>query len=197
MNAMCKYHGPACEHPARCSDRHPRKYEGDGTMETIDPARLQVGHVLRMNDREGRYHAFASSVVLRITTHYSARRQKEEKVHEYMTFDTLGEALSSAKKDDYVYVRLARPYLYEHGGSPLMGCENYEVDAPRMLDNYKVVVQSTGEYDRRTASFSTIYQEVREAEEMQAEVNPYREPQHNHIKRDEKFPHTCMACKAK
>ena len=196
MKPMCKYHGPTCENPARCADRHPRKYEGDGEMERIDPARLQVGHVLRMNGREDRMSAFSSSVVLQIKVSYSQKRQREEKVHEYMTFDTLGEALSSAKKDDWVYVKLARPFLYEHHGSPLMSCETYEVDAPRMLDCYKVVVQSTGEYDRRTASFTTIYQDVRVAEEMQASLNPHREPSHNHIHRDEKFPHTCMACKS-
>jgi len=197
MNIMCKYHGPTCENPARCQDRHPRKYEGDGTMERIDPARLQVGHVVRMNDREGRFNAFSSSVVLQIKVSYSQRRQREEKVHEYMTFDTLGEALSSAKKDDWVYVKLARPFLYEHIGSALMSCETYEVDAPRMLDNYKVVVQSTGEYDRRTATFTTTYQEVREAEEMQASLRPQAPLPHNHIRRDDKFPHTCPACKEK
>ncbi len=197
MNIMCKYHGPKCENPAWCSDRHPRKYEGDGVLETIDPARLQVGHVVRMNQREGRMSAFSSSVVLQIKVAYSEKRQRAEKLGTYNTFETLQEALDVRKDGDWVYVKLARPFLYEHHGSPLMSCENYEVDAPRMLDCYKVVVQSTGEYDRRTASFTTIYQEVRQAEEMQASMNPHRGPQHNHIKRDEKFPHTCPACKEK
>lgn len=195
-NSMCKYHGPFCENPSYCSERHPRKYEGDGTMERIDAARLQVGHVVRMNGREDRMSAFSSSVVLQIRVVYSDKRRKSEKVGEYNTFDSLDEAMGARKDGDYIYVKLARPFLYEHHGSPLMSCETYEVDFPRMLDCYKVVVQSTGEYDRRTASFTTIYQDVRVAEERQAEMNPHRGPQHNHIHRDDKFPHTCMACKA-
>jgi hypothetical protein len=192
MKTMCRFHGPTCENPARCETWKPHKYEGDGNMESIDPARLQVGNVLRMNDKDGRMSAFSSSVVLSIRVVYSEKRKRAEKVGEYHTFDTLGQALDARKEGDWVYVKLARPYLYEHIGGPLMGCETYEVDMPRSLDRYKVVVGSTGEYDRRTASFSTIHQEVREREEMDAEQRPHALI-HNHMGR-EGFPLTCKAC---
>jgi hypothetical protein len=151
----CRFHGPTCEDPNRCDQWHPKKYEGDGNLETIDPDRLQVGHVIRSN---GRTSAFSDSVVL------SIRRYPPRSGDHATSYDTLGQAMKDAKaKGGHVAIRVARPYLYEHLGGPLMGCENYEQDA-RILDTYKVLVMSTGEYDRRTATFSIEYHEVREAE---------------------------------
>jgi hypothetical protein len=154
----CRFHGPKCEDPDRCERFRPKKYEGDGNLETIDPDRLQVGHVIRSNfQKDGRLSAFSDSVVLAI-------RVYPKQGDHARSYDTLGQAMAEAKKNGgYVAIRVARPYLYEHLGSPLMGCENYEQDV-RILDNYRVVVGSTGEYDRRTATFSIEYHEVREAE---------------------------------
>lgn len=158
----CRFHGPTCEDPDRCERFRPHKYEGDGNLETIDPDRLQVGHVLRSNhQKEGRLSAFSDSVVLRISAVFSQRGSLRDGTRSY---DTLGEALREAKaQNGYVQVRVARPYLYEHVGGPLMGCEDYSLDG-RILETHKVVVMSTGEYDRRTATFSIEYHEVREAE---------------------------------
>jgi hypothetical protein len=187
---LCKYHGRACEFPGACLNRAPRKYDADGYEERIDPERLTLGNVVRMKTLG--IPAFSDNVVLRITVHYYGKRQTEKR-REYDVYDTLGEALESATKDDYVSVKLARPYMYEHIGGPLMGCENYEIDGRRMLDTHKVVVQSTGEYDRRTATFSTTYQEVRQAEEARAAENPHT-MYHTH-NGTSGFPHTCPACR--
>lgn len=155
----CRFHGPTCEDPNRCEIRRPHKYEGDGNLEIIDPDRLQVGHVIRSNhQKDGRLSAFSDSVVLAIRVHLPRETHAR-------SYDTLGQAMKAAKEKEggYVGIRVARPYLYEHIGGPLMGCENYEQDI-RILENYRVIVGSTGEYDRRTATFSVEYHEVREAE---------------------------------
>lgn len=192
---LCKYHGRACEYPGQCLNHRPRKYEGDGESERIDPERLTPGSVVRMNQRVG-MSAFSDSVVLSIRVDYSAKRQKRDKVGPYHTFDSLHAALEAKEEGDWVMVKLARPYLYEHCGSALMGSEQYEVDAPRMLDCYKVVVLASGAYESRTATFSTIYKEVRVAEEAQAAAEPWRKNEiHNHMGRSG-FPHTCPACAA-
>lgn len=157
----CRFHGPTCEDPDRCERFRPHKYEGDGNLETIDPDRLQVGHVLRSDyNREGRWSAFSDKVVLKIVRH-GARSSLGECTRSY---DTLGQAMKEAKQfGGHVGIQVARPYLYEHVGEPLLGCEKYELDL-RCLESHKVLVQSTGEYDRRTATFSIEYHEVREAE---------------------------------
>ena len=191
---LCKYHGRSCEFPGACLNRAPRKYDHDGNLETIDPERLQVGHVLRMNGRG--QSAFSDSVVMSIKVVYN----RPVKGREYNMCDTLLEALTKAgwngrsTEKGYVYVKVARPYLYEHIGSPLMGCETYEIGAPHIVDTHKVVVMSTGEYDKRTATFSTQYQEVRQAEEAHMRDNPHR-LYHTH-NGESGFPHTCPACRA-
>lgn len=167
MSVKCKYHGPTCENPVRCEEWKPRKYEDDGYEEKIDPTRLQVGHVLRPAYRSGSLPSFSDCVVLRFTVQYGrARRAKVG--FEHMVCETLGEALGHAEENDFVVVKLARPYLFEDVGGPLMGFEQYEVYGKQLMDSYKVITMSTGAYDRRTVSFSTIYQEVREAEKLQS-----------------------------
>lgn len=168
MSTICKYHGSACESPRRCEEFRPHKYDGDGTMERIDPDRLTLGNVVRMNEKDGRMSAFSDSVVTRIRVTYCLDRKRKEG-REYSTFNTLAEAFAHSTKEDYIDVKLARPYLYEHIGGWLVGAEQYEVDGRRMLDTHKVVVMSSGAYDRRTATFSTQYHEVREAERKEEE----------------------------
>lgn len=151
---LCKYHGRACEYPGHCLNRAPRKYEGDGHMETIDPERLTIGCVVRHPHSNGSMSSFSDTVVTGIYVSYSSRRQKEDKKYDKEHFLTLQEAMSAAKKDDWVYVKLARPMLYADnvfGSIPswALKCEVYETDAARFINFYKVVVMSTGEYDTR------------------------------------------------
>lgn len=131
------------------------KYEGDGNLEPIDPARLMVGHVVRMVQEDGRQSAFSDSVVLGIIAYpvKELRGMFPTPEHGEMC-ENLQQALDIAYKlrvdgrTGYLAITLARPYLYEEGGSPVMSFEKYEVDK-RILDFYKVVVMSTGAYERR------------------------------------------------
>lgn len=125
------------------------KYANDGNVETIDPARLTLGSVVRMVCHSGAVSAFADSVVTGIYVSYfrSTHAFSQDKEH----FATLAEALAKAGKDDYVYVKLARPYLYcnnpfQSMPNWLVGVESYEVLGHRIIESHKVVVQSTGEY---------------------------------------------------
>jgi hypothetical protein len=151
---LCKYHGRACQFPGACLNRAPRKYEGDGHLETIDPERLTIGCVVRHPHSNGALSSFSDTVVTGIYVAYSARRQKEDKKCDKEHFLSLEAAKSEARRDDWVYVKLARPMLYADnvfGSMPswALKCEVYEVYAERFLAHYKVVVQSTGEYDTR------------------------------------------------
>jgi hypothetical protein len=94
--------------------------------------------------------AFSDNVVLGIKVSYHPKRQVAEKV-DHRHFETLDAALKDQRKGDFVFVILARPYMYcsnVFGSMPnwLVGCEKYEAMGDRMLDTHKVVVQSTGEY---------------------------------------------------
>lgn len=116
----------------------------DGVLETIDAHRLTLGCVVRrlLADKAG-MPAFSDAVVTAIWV-----RTLEKRV-EY--FPTLGAAIARAKMRDYVEVQLTRPYLYCHnigGSNPgyLQSVEVYTVDADRLIETYKVVVQSSGEY---------------------------------------------------
>jgi len=147
MSTMCKYHGPACEHPERCADWHPRKYDHDGEMERIDPQRLMVGHVVRQTIGGDHISAFSDSVVTGIYVKSWKDRGKQDRKF----YDTLAQARAAQTKEDYVYVVLSRPYMYANnigGGDPgwLVAVSTYEAPGERMEDCYKVVVQSTGEY---------------------------------------------------
>lgn len=147
---ICKYHGRSCEYPGHCLNRAPRKYDTDGHMEHIDPDRLTLGNVLRWPHRDGSMTAFSDNVVIGIKVSYHHKRAAVERV-DHRHFNTLADAIAHAKKDDYVYVLVARPYLYcsnAFGSMPgaTMWAEKYEIPGDRILDTHKVVVQSTGEY---------------------------------------------------
>lgn len=147
---LCKYHGRTCEHPGACLNRSPRKYEGDGAMEHIDPERLTIGNVIRMNQRSGLMHAFSDSVVIGIKVQYGTARRKTER-QEFVHHNTLAEAQAHATKDDWIVVIVARPYLDANnafGSIPnyMIGAERHEVYGVSIIDSYKVVVNSTGEY---------------------------------------------------
>lgn len=147
---LCKYHGRACEFPAACLNRAPRKYEGDGHLETIDPERLTLGCVVRMTSQGGGMSAFSDNVVIGMYVMWGTQRRKTA-VSDKEHFLTLDAALKAATKDDYVMVVLTRPYLYASnvfGSMPnwLQGVERYEVYGNRITESHKVVVQATGEY---------------------------------------------------
>jgi len=146
MSDMCKYHGPKCEHPERCREWHPRKYETDGTMEAIDAQRLHVGHVVRQMFTKETISPFSDTVVTGIYV-----RSWKNPTGDRKFYDTLAQALAAQTKEDYVWVVLSRPYMYANnigGGDPgwLVSVSTYEAEGVRMLDAYKVVVMSTGEY---------------------------------------------------
>jgi hypothetical protein len=124
------------------------KYQGDGHNERIDPARLVLGSVLRMPYGSGSIPAFGDSVVTGIYVSY-ARTTSFGNNREH--FSTLAEAMAKASKDDFVFVKLARPYTYCNNPFDtipgwLVGVESYEAMGNRLIDTHRVVVQSTGEY---------------------------------------------------
>jgi hypothetical protein len=125
------------------------KYANDGNVETIDPARLTLGSVVRMVCHSGAVSAFDDSVVTGIYVSYfrSTHAFSQDKEH----FATLAEALAKAGKDDYAYVKLARPYCYcnnpfESMPNWLVGVETYEAMGNRVCETHKVVVMSDGSY---------------------------------------------------
>lgn len=144
--AMCEYHGPSCEHPENCKRFPQRKYQGDGTLETIEVDRLEVGHVLRMPYSSGVTPAFCDAVVTAIYT-VSSKDLSNRK-----SFETLGEALGHAarREHEFAYVKLSRPYLYADTigicANWLVGVETYDADGKRLTETHRVVVQSTGAY---------------------------------------------------
>ncbi len=116
-----------------------RKYDCDGILEHIDPSRIRVGNVVRMASDAWSMPAFSSSVVLQIKVVYSDGS--------YTSFDNLGEVPEVDMRNGRVSVGLGRPYMYvTRLGNPLTGLEIYEAPARSFLDNYRVVVLSTGEY---------------------------------------------------
>jgi hypothetical protein len=153
MSRLCKYHGRACEFPGACLNRAPRKYEGDGHMETIDPERLTIGCVVRSPGPNGALHSFSDTVVTGIHVSYSKHGPNQKKVDKEH-FLTLKAALDAAHERDYVVVSLAAPLMYADnvfGSMPgwALKCSTYDVMSNQLLNNYKVVVMSTGEYDTR------------------------------------------------
>lgn len=155
-SVRCKYHGPTCEDPNWCDTHRPKKYDGDGNLEVPNPARLQVGHVVRSTFSDGSvcHHPFTDSVVIRIYIQDSSGHR--------IPYDTIADAQKDGRND--ILVELARPYLYEHLSGYLMGAERYDVYAHRFIKSYRVVVEASGAYHRYTQTFSTEYHEVREAE---------------------------------
>jgi len=152
---ICQYHGRSCENPGACLNRAPRKYEGDGTLETIDPERLTIGNIVRMTRGGDKLPAFSDNVVIGIKVQHSNKRAMLEKV-DHAHFTTLKEAQTYATKDDYILV-LARPYMYASNpfaSMPnfLVGAEKYEVMGNRIEESHKVVVMSTGEYAKYLSS---------------------------------------------
>lgn len=142
---LCKYHGRECEFPGRCMNAAPRKYEGDGHLEHIDPERLTVGCVVRMPFSSGSVAAYSDATVTRIYVQSSNGDDT--------SYDNLLEALGTAKRGQTVTVTLSRPYLYSNTvgciANWLVGVETYNVVGARMMETHKVVVQSTGEYAGR------------------------------------------------
>ncbi len=127
-----------------------RKYDGDGALEQIDPARLTLGNVLRSPYRSGLVPAFGDSVVIGIRVDLSTTRQNKG-LGKSISCETLAGAMKEAKEGDYVVVTLARPYLYSNNPflsmpSWLVGCDKHEVMSNRIQDTHKVVVNATGEY---------------------------------------------------
>ncbi len=143
---LCKYHGRACEFPGACLNQAPRKYEGDGHLEWIDGERLQVGCVVRMTYRSGAIPSFNDATITRIYV----KSYKDLLVN--VSYNNLHEALAAQKKDQCVWVKLSRPYLYANTigcvANWLVGVETYEVEGASLFDTHKVVVMSTGEYAR-------------------------------------------------
>jgi hypothetical protein len=118
------------------------KYDTDGNLETIDRERLQVGNVLRMTKDGSKLSSFSDSVItgIRVNRPLSCG---------YTDFDNLIDALEDCNMNEWVEVTLTRPYVFAHLWSYLLGVETYSVESKRLLETHKVVVMSTGEYDRR------------------------------------------------
>lgn len=145
---LCKYHGRSCEYPGRCLNNAPRKYDGDGHLENIDPERLTVGCVVRPIQSDGGFPAFADSMVTDIYVTWCQLQKEISKTH----FDNLLAAIEYRQKygNDYLaYIKLVRPYTFPTNNGPglwVISVENFEILDTRLLHHYKVVVNSTGAY---------------------------------------------------
>ncbi len=148
---LCKYHGRSCEYPGACLNRAPRKYEGDGTLEDIDPERIILGVVVRMPYQSGAVPTFSDSVVTGIFN-----KSYRDPTKRPTFYDNLKEALDACKEGEMTQVKVSRPYLYAHnigGAMPnwLVGVDTHECQGNRFAEQHKVVVMSTGEYANHNA----------------------------------------------
>lgn len=120
-----------------------RKYECDGHMEVIDPARLMVGCIVRDPHSDGSLASYSDMTVTQIAI--IAQHANDDR-----TYDTLAAAL--AVNAECVIVRVSRPYLYASTiglcANWLVGVETFDVGADSLRERFRVVVQSTGEYAR-------------------------------------------------